>query len=42
MHGFSLVWLLVLILIRAISEQSINNEMVNKIKVGMSSDIYLH
>ena len=28
--GFSLVWFLVLILIRAISEQSINNNMVNK------------
>ena len=30
-YGFSLVWFLVLILIRAILEQSINNKMVNKI-----------
>ena len=30
-YGFSLVWVLVLILIRAILEQSINNKMVNKI-----------
>ena len=29
--GFSLVWVLVLILIRAILEQSINNKMVSKI-----------
>ena len=31
MYGFSLVWVLVLILIRAILEQSINNKMVSKI-----------
>ena len=30
-YGFSLVWFLVLILIRAILEQSINNKMVSKI-----------
>ena len=30
-YGFSLVWVLVLSLIRAILEQSINNKMVNKI-----------
>ena len=30
-NGFSLVWVLVLILIRAILEQSINNKMVSKI-----------
>ena len=30
-YGFSLVWALVLILIRAILEQSINNKMVSKI-----------
>ena len=31
MYGFSLVWLLVLILSRAILERSINNKMVSKI-----------
>ena len=43
-YGFSLVWVLVLILIRAILEQSISNKMVSKIfKVGMSTtDMYLH
>ena len=42
-HGFSLVWVLVLILIRAILEQSINNKMVSKIEVEMSTtDVYLH
>ena len=42
-YGFSLVWVLVLILIRAILEQSINNKMVSKIQVGMSTiDMYLH
>ena len=30
-YGFSLVWVLVLILIRTISEQSVNNKMVSKI-----------
>ena len=30
-YGFSLVWVLVLILFRAISEQSVNNKMVSKI-----------
>ena len=30
-YGFSLVWVLVVILIRAILEQSINNKMVSKI-----------
>ena len=30
-YGFSLVWILVLMLIRAILEQSINNKMVSKI-----------
>ena len=30
-YGFSLVWVLMLILIRAILEQSINNKMVSKI-----------
>ena len=30
-YGFSLVWVLVLILIRAILEQSINKKMVSKI-----------
>ena len=30
-YGFSLVWVLVLILIRVILEQSINNKMVSKI-----------
>ena len=29
-YGFSLVWVLVLILIRTILEQSINNKMVSK------------
>ena len=43
MYGFSLVWLLVLIHFRVILEQSINNKMVSKIKIGMSTtDIYLH
>ena len=37
MYGFSLVRLLVLILIRAILEQSINNKMECKIYVGMSA-----
>ena len=42
-YGFSLVWFLVLILIRPILEQSINNKMVSKIQVGMSTtDMYLH
>ena len=42
-YGFSLVWFLVLILIRAILEQSINNKMVSKTLVGMSTtDMYLH
>ena len=42
-YGFSLVWVLALILIRAILEQSINNKMVSKIQVGMSTtDMYLH
>ena len=41
-YGFSLVWVLVLILICAILEQSINNKMVSKIYVGMSTtDMYL-
>ena len=30
-YGFSLVWFLLLILIRAILEQSMNNKMVSKI-----------
>ena len=30
-YGFSLVWFLVLILIHAILEQSVNNKMVSKI-----------
>ena len=30
-YGFSLVWLMVLILIRDILEQSLNNKMVSKI-----------
>ena len=43
MYGFCLVWLQVLILFHAILEQLINNKMVNKIWVGMSTtDIYLH
>ena len=42
-YGFSLVWVVVLIFIRAILEQSMNNKMVSKIKVGMSTtDMYLH
>ena len=42
-YGFSLVWVLVLIPIGAILEQSINNKMVSKISVGMSTtDMYLH
>ena len=42
-YGFSLVWVLGLILIRAILEQSINKKMVSKILVGMSTtDMYLH
>ena len=42
-YGFSLVWFLVLILIRAILEQSINNNMVSNILDGMSTtDMYLH
>ena len=41
-YGFSLVGL-VLIVILAILEQSINNKMVSKIQVGMSTtDMYLH
>ena len=36
-YSFSLVWVLVLILIRAILEQSINNKMVSKTYVGMST-----
>ena len=43
---FDISWItlvLVLILIRAILEQSINNKMVSKILVGMSTtDMYLH
>ena len=43
MHGLSLMWFLVLILFRAILEQSIHNKMMNKISVEMSTtDIYLH
>ena len=42
-YGFSLVWVLVLIVFRAILEQSINNKMVSKISVGMSTtDMCLH
>ena len=42
-YGFSLVWVLVLIIIPVILEQSINNKMVSKILVGMSTtDMYLH
>ena len=42
-YGFSLVWVLVLILIWAILEQSINNKILSKIYVGMSTtDMYLH
>ena len=42
-YGFSLVWFLALILIRAIVEQSINNKMESKTFVGMSTtDMYLH
>ena len=42
-YGFSLVWVLVLILICAILEQSMNNKMVIKIEIGMSAtDMYLH
>ena len=42
-YGFSLVWFLVLIVIRAILEQPINNKMVSKIFVGMSTTyMYLH
>ena len=42
-YGFSLVWVLLLILIRAILKQSINNKMVSKIWVGMSTtDMCLH
>ena len=42
-YGFSLVWVPVLILIPAILEQSINNKMVSKHKVGMSTtDMCLH
>ena len=41
--GFSLVWVLGLILTRAILEQSMNNKMVSKIYVGMSTtNMYLH
>ena len=41
-YCFSLVWFLVLIFIRAILEQSINNKLVSKIEVGMSAtDMYL-
>ena len=40
-YGFSLVWFLVLILIGDILEQSINNKMVSKTLVGMSTtDMY--
>ena len=39
----SLWYVLVLILIRAILEQSINNKIANKTEVGMSTtDMYLH
>ena len=42
-YGFSLVWFLVLNLIRAILKESINNKMVSKTSVGMSiTDMYLH
>ena len=42
-YGFSLVWVLVLTHIRTILEQSINNKIVSKIYVGMSTtDINLH
>ena len=43
-YGLSLVWFLVLIRIRAILQQSINNKMVSKIiEVGMSTtEMYLH
>ena len=43
MYDLTLVWLLVLILFRAILEQSINDKIVSKTWVEMSStDIYLH
>ena len=42
MYGFSLVWFLVLILIRAILKQSINNKMVTNINAMSTTDIYLH
>ena len=42
-YGFSLLQILALILIGAISEQSIDNKMVSKIWVGMSdTDIDLY
>ena len=41
-YGFSLVWFLVLVLIRTILEQSINNKMVSKILVGMSNTDMLY
>ena len=37
MYGFSLVKLVILILIRAILEQSVNKKIVSKIYVGMST-----
>ena len=42
-YGFSLVWVLVLVLIHAILEQSINNKMMSKIEVGISTtDMYFN
>ena len=42
-YGFSLVWVLMLIFICTILEQSINNKMVSKIWAGMSTtDMCLH
>ena len=42
-NGFSLVWFLVLILIRTILEQSVNNKMVSKFKLEcLLTDMYLH
>ena len=40
-YGLSLVWFLVLILIRAILEQSMNNKMASKTEVGISTTDYV-
>ena len=42
MYGFSLVWLLVLIILPAILEQSINNKMVSKFRLECLLLIFIY